>query len=85
MESQHNKAGKLYTWGSNESGQLGFEGDVKRATPFQVSTPRAVKFTWVEANGSHSVAISGTCATYVYLMVQMIVLCTVGGWVHLAD
>lgn len=54
-----NKAGKLYSWGSNESGQLGVEGDIKSATPTLIPTPAEVRFNSVAANGSHTVAKTG--------------------------
>lgn len=55
-----NRAGKLFSWGSNESGQLGLEGcSTTHPLPSLVPTPSDVKFVSVEANGSHSVAVTG--------------------------
>jgi alpha-tubulin suppressor-like RCC1 family protein len=83
---KHDKAGQLYTWGSNESGQLGTDNDCDTitATPALVNTPSPVKFDWVEANGSHSLAVSGTNNPASHA-IQMTVLCTVGVWVRLVD
>lgn len=54
------RAGKLYSWGSNESGQLGLDGSSVHSIPVSIPTPPDLKFVYVEANGSHTVAVTGS-------------------------
>jgi alpha-tubulin suppressor-like RCC1 family protein len=58
--------GVVYTWGSNDSGQLGDGTLAYRLTPAAVSAPPGVSFAAVAAGYGFSVALSSTGAAYAW-------------------
>jgi alpha-tubulin suppressor-like RCC1 family protein len=54
------ESGDLYTWGSNEEGQLGHNDALDRMTPHIVSSVQNDHIYYVACGSNHSLCLSGT-------------------------
>ena len=58
--------GTLYTWGANESGQLGDGATTNRSTPVSATLPAGVRVVTVAAGGRHTLALGADGALYAW-------------------
>jgi len=58
--------GTLYTWGANESGQLGDGTTTNRSTPVSATLPAGVRVVSVAAGGRHTLALGADGALYAW-------------------
>ncbi|MCW2289038.1 alpha-tubulin suppressor-like RCC1 family protein [Leucobacter luti] len=59
-------AGKLYSWGDNEYGQLGDGSTTSRDTPVQVLPPQGVRFVQIDASRDGSMALGDDGNAYAW-------------------
>ena len=58
--------GQIYTWGANQSGQLGDGQRTPRTAPAPIADPAGVTFTQVAAGAAHVVALSSAGVVYTW-------------------